>query len=131
MKRAATGLVFDPIDHAQSELGDDDNFETIGKSLRKHHKMHVNSSLSPGDSQELMYPTSLSYKMVDPLDLMMSQIDEEEETKIDINKLEGYTYIKNEQLPQKSFAKFEAHQNEGICITYSKCGTVLVTAGGN
>jgi hypothetical protein len=36
---------------------------------------------------------------MDPLDLMMSQIDEEEETKIDIKKLEGYTYIKNEQLP--------------------------------
>jgi hypothetical protein len=69
--------------------------------------------------------------MVNPLDLMMSQIDEEEEIKIDINKLDGYTYIKNEQLPQKSFTKFEAHQNEGICITYSKCGTVLVTAGGN
>jgi hypothetical protein len=50
VKRDATGIIFDPIDHAESELGDDDNYQTLGRSLRKHHKMNGNSSMSPSDS---------------------------------------------------------------------------------
>ena len=50
------------------------------------------------DSHDQLFPHSLSYKM-GPVDLMMSQIDEEEETKVEIGKVEAYTYVKNEQLP--------------------------------
>ena len=46
-----------------------------------------------------MYPSTFSYKIADPLEILMTQIDEEEKTKFDINKLDGYTYSKNEQLP--------------------------------
>ncbi len=58
----------------------------------------------------------------------MSQIDEEEENKVDHSK--AYTYIKNEQIPKDITSKFEAHENEGLCISYSRCGSLLLTAGG-
>ena len=61
----------------------------------KRHKKHANSNLSPSDCHNQLFPNSLQYNL-GPTDLMMSLIDEEEETKIDIGKVEAYTYVKNE-----------------------------------
>ena len=73
----------------------EENDFSLGRALVKHHIKHANSSLIPSDSHELLFPNSLQYKS-GPSDLMMPLIDEEEETKIDIGKVEAYTYVKNE-----------------------------------
>ncbi|TNV82597.1 hypothetical protein FGO68_gene6701 [Halteria grandinella] len=64
-----------------------------------------------------------------PKGRFMSKIIEEEEA-IEEANVNPYFYVKNEGLPSHITKTFSAH-SEGSCISFSPCGSILVTAGGN